>query len=325
MVPHHRIRIEGRNLVIGRTGAVIPLTWALARDATRRASFVTAVGAIRASRRLRGRPVRARVATSPMKVAPYYHAWAIAALADVALVGPDPDADARLFFHDDTTAEQGVADALNGRCTDIRKSRVARVFADVFGYPLAVDPTRHEGPLVARSEANGVHDGRVLDGPIAEPDPDTCYTRLVRTDAPDGLCSDLRTYVVGGRIPVVVEKRRPVRERFANRDQEDHLREPSEVFTPAERDDLVAFARAIGLDLGAMDVLRDRTDGRIYVVDVNKTDMGPPSALSLRARLRMVRRLSAAFAELVSERATDGIVDDAGLAPTETGGATDAG
>ena len=71
-----------------------------------------------------------------------------------------------------------------------------------------------------------------------------------------------------------------------------------------ERERLLDVAAAMGLDVGAMDVLRDRDDGRLYVVDVNKTDMGPPAALGLRERLRMVRALSRAFRQLVRERAT---------------------
>jgi hypothetical protein len=53
------------------------------------------------------------------------------------------------------------------------------------------------------------------------------------------------------------------------------------------------------LDWGGLDVLRDRTDGRLYVVDVNKTDMGPPIAMKLRDKITVTRRLAAAFRDLV--------------------------
>ena len=46
-----------------------------------------------------------------------------------------------------------------------------------------------------------------------------------------------------------------------------------------------------------MDVLRDRTSGRIFIVDANKTDMGPPVALKLGSKLRGTRRMAKAFAE----------------------------
>src|SRR3954454_7156229 len=48
-------------------------------------------------------------------------------------------------------------------------------------------------------------------------------------------------------------------------------RSTSHVFTPEEVRQILAFARAMGVDYGEFDILRDRSDGRIYVVDVNKT------------------------------------------------------
>jgi hypothetical protein len=40
------------------------------------------------------------------------------------------------------------------------------------------------------------------------------------------------------------------------------------------------LADRIGLDFGELDLLRDRADGRIYVVDVNPTVNGPTVVLS---------------------------------------------
>ena len=58
---HHRIHLRGGDLVIGRTGAVVPLSAALAREVVRRAVFAGAVGAIRLVRRI-ARMRRARKA-----------------------------------------------------------------------------------------------------------------------------------------------------------------------------------------------------------------------------------------------------------------------
>ena len=40
------------------------------------------------------------------------------------------------------------------------------------------------------------------------------------------------------------------------------------------------FCAKIGMDYGEVDVLRDRDDGRIYIVDANNTPSGPPSPIS---------------------------------------------
>jgi len=90
-------------------------------------------------------------------------------------------------------------------------------------------------------------------------------------------------------------KRRPVSSRFANMNSEVELSHADAHFTSDERDKLAAFTRAMKLDWGGLDVLRDRHDGRIYVVDVNKTDMGPPTALSLPDQVRAARGLARSF------------------------------
>ena len=48
----------------------------------------------------------------------------------------------------------------------------------------------------------------------------------------------------------------------------------------------------MSLDWGALDVLRDRNDGRIYVVDVNKTNIDPPIALPLCDKLSATKRVA---------------------------------
>ena len=74
------------------------------------------------------------------------------------------------------------------------------------------------------------------------------------------------------------------------------------MFTPAELDLIRAFTARMGLDWGGLDILRDRYDGRIYIVDVNKTDLGPVIALSWRDKVRSMNRLSQAFSRLVATR-----------------------
>lgn len=58
---------------------------------------------------------------------------------------------------------------------------------------------------------------------------------------------------------------------------------------------MTLFTEKLGLDWGGLDVLRDLDDGRIYIVDANKTDMGPPLALPLREKLRATHMLASAL------------------------------
>ena len=52
--------------------------------------------------------------------------------------------------------------------------------------------------------------------------------------------------------------------------------------------------------LGGLDILRDRQDGQIYIVDVNKTDLGPLIALSWVDKIRSMTRLGRALERLVA-------------------------
>ena len=220
----------------------------------------------------------------------------------------DPDAAWDVAFH--TMKTRGACalpedrPVVNRRCVDVSKGHVAETFERIFGYPLAVDPTTHDGPIVEKSDDNSAHDGRVLRGPLApgEIRPGRVYQRLI--DATRGeRAVDLRTPMMGGQVPIVIEKRRPIARRFENFQDVLLLHEPEEAFSADERDKLGRLARALGLDFGEVDALRDR-DGRLYVVDVNNRPAGP--AKELRADLkrrafdRMVPRLAAVVEGLLA-------------------------
>ena len=96
--------------------------------------------------------------------------------------------------------------------------------------------------------------------------------------------------------------RRPAHDaaaRFLPPNTDARLVDPATVFSTAELGQLAAFVAAMGADWCALDVLRDRGDGRIYVVDVNKTDAGPVIALPLRDKIASVAALAKALRALV--------------------------
>ncbi|HVN01014.1 MAG TPA: hypothetical protein VMT68_12450 [Caulobacteraceae bacterium] len=187
---------------------------------------------------------------------------------------------------------------VNFQCRDVSKSRVAAVFEAVFGYPLALDPTTTRGYAVEKSEAGGVNERRVVRCP-RQPAPGRIYQRLI-DNLEDNEVVDLRTPFVGGKPVVVFVKRRPIHRRFDTYNSQVSLARPEQVFSTAEIERLSAFVRAMKLDWGGLEILRDRASNRIYVVDVNKADM-PPLALTWRDKLRAVSRLARAFRQLIEE------------------------
>jgi len=221
---------------------------------------------------------------------PYYLLWGVLRRAGLRK-GQDPRVS--IAFTDKTrVGDIGLARGsfvLNGDCRDITKSRVAEVFEQVFGYALAVDPTTYHGAMVCKSEENGVHDGHILHGPCAAR-PGWVYQRAV--DNLDGdMVVDLRCPTVFGKLAVVCQKRRALARRFDNYNLSCELAEPEDVFSREELSKIEAFCAAMHLDWGGLDILRDRTDGRLYIVDVNKTDM-PVLILPTREKLEVSDRLA---------------------------------
>jgi hypothetical protein len=295
---------SGRNVRVKKTGARLVIDRTLLTDVWRWASLYAPVRVVGALRRV-VRP-SARVWFAPDKARPWYLVWNVATWAGARFASRPEDADVAFFFDDSTRGVPPAAPGLrviNGRCTDVSKSRVAEAFEAVFGYPLAVDPRTWTGPAVEKGELNGAHDGRTVLCPT-DPLPGRIYQRVV--DNSDGeYVDDLRTPMVAGRPAAVFVKRRPLRDRYANYNTRVTLTTPGAVFSPDEVERLSAFAAEMGLDWGGLDVLRDRASGRLYVVDVNKTDMGPPLALPWTDKLRAVGRLAKAFRTLVETRPED--------------------
>ena len=192
---------------------------------------------------------------------------------------------------------------LNGQLLSNAKSNVAATFEAVFGYSLAVDPTTHVGQMVEKSEVNAVHDGRLIQGPIALDDvqPESAYQRFIDTRDESGMVVDLRTPLYGGSVPLVYTKRRQVEDLFWTRTADTEILESAEVYSEKELALLSRFAEAMGLDYGEVDVLRDRREGRIYVVDVNQGPAGPPKKLAPPEASVAVSKLSAAFDRLVQD------------------------
>lgn len=283
-------------LRVRQTGAEVPYTLSVGKEVVDWFAFYAFVAGARVYNGVRLRR-GARIAFAPAPPRPWYLLWAVARLAGARFTAPER-ADYVFYFEDATVGgavpPEGPARPVNFGCQDVSKSRVAEVFERVFGYSLAVDPATWTGAAVEKSELNGAHDGRVVDCPRPARE-GYVYQRVIANTDDGVMVEDLRCPTVAGEIPAVFIKRRPVDDRFANYNCEVRLRRPEDVLSEDERLKLAAFAREMGLEWGGLDVLRDRRDQRIYVVDVNKTDMGPPTALPLADKARAALRLARAF------------------------------
>ncbi|MGE0828530.1 MAG: hypothetical protein AB7O04_04165 [Hyphomonadaceae bacterium] len=295
--------VSARGVVYRKTGARIHLDRSLAEEFWAWLRFFFAVRAEAAKRE-----PSFTMAFSPDRGRPWYLIWPVMRLAGGRLA-PVAEADVLMHFEDATYSMNAPpaharADAkrINFACTDVSKSRVAACFEAAFGYPLTLDPRDHRGPAVEKSEANGAHDGRIVECPTP-PLPGRVYQKLVDNRAASGdLVEDYRCPTIDGRPICVFIKRRPLGQRFANANTEVELIAPEAAFSQDELRRIADFARRMGLDWGGLDVLRDRSEGKLYIVDANKTDMGPPTALPLDQKLAAARLLASAFRDFIGAR-----------------------
>ena len=297
------LALERGGLRARKTGALVPLSPRNLVAMGRGFANYTATQGLRLGSSFS--PARTfRIAFLPHKPQPWYLIWSVLHAAGGRIVSDPALADAVFYFEDSTACnEDPLAEVLplpdslrriNCHCLDVSKSKVARVFEDVFGYALSLDPTQWQGEAVEKSEVNGAHDGRIITCPSERRD-GKVYEHVIANSDNGQFIEDLRTPMVGGEMALVYIKQRAMAYRFANTNDRVLLRRPEQIFSLEERAKLKAFCQAMQLDWGGLDVLRDRNSGKIYVVDVNKTDMGPPTALPLIEQVRSVKVLSRLF------------------------------
>lgn len=293
---------EWGRLRVKKTGAIVPFSKAIRSEVLAWFDFYFAV--TRAQREP-GAPFT--IAFAPDRPRPWYLVWPVLRLAGARFVNDPADADIVMQFEDVTRPTPVEAPAktrgrlMNFRCTDVSKTRVAEAFEAAFGYSLAVDPAAHSGDAVEKSEENGAHDGRIVQCPTAAR-PGRVYQRVVDNSIegrPD-LVEDIRTPTIGGKPAIVFLKRRRISDRFANANVEVVVAKPEDVYSQAELEAIERFTQILGLDWGGLDVLRDAREGRLYIVDANKTDMGPPTALPLAEKLHATRVMARAFRAYVT-------------------------
>jgi hypothetical protein len=279
------------------TGACIRLDAALLRDVLAWLTYYVPIRLNAAVRRLvQPGP---RLWFMPKTPPPWYLIWNASAWIGARPAISADKADACFYFEDATWISAGdaaLAQYINGRCRDVSKTHVAEVFAKVFGYELLIDPERTKGAVVEKSELNGAHDGVIVNCPTPRK-PGRVYQKLIETGSGD-LVEDLRTPCVGGEPVLVFIKRRRRGHRFANANADVSLADVQSVFSAPELERIRAFVSEMQLDWGGLDILRERHSGRLYIVDVNKTDM-PPLKLSFFDKMKASRQLGSALHTLV--------------------------
>lgn len=286
--------------LVKKTGHYVPANFSLFTDILAWMSFYTLAQGWRLWHRLKGHRAP-RIAFLPDQPRPWYFIWPVLHAAGAIIEKDVHKADVVFHFDDSTLSEARKPDIthpvkfINFDCRDVSKSLVATAYEKVSGYSLSVDPATYNGLMVEKSEINAAHDGRIVQGPAAAIEGKN-YQRLINNEIPGEMVEDLRTTIVAGEPTIVFRKRRSLARRFANENSDVRQLLPNDCFSADEMNIIRAFVKEIGLDWGGVDVLRDADTGKIYIVDANKTDMGPPIALPLGQKLRSTRLMARRFA-----------------------------
>jgi hypothetical protein len=236
---------------------------------------------------------------APDPARPWYLIWPSLFMTGGRAMKAGETPDVWMHFEDKThsasvTLPQDGKPRWNFDAKDLSKSAVASAFEEAFGYALALDPTTSDGVCVEKGEANGIHDGVIVTLPCARRQ-GKVYQHLIDNRAADGLVEDLRTPTVGGKPVCVYIKRRDVAHRFTNDNSDCWLRSVTDVFSADEVAKIERFCAILRLDWGGLDILRDAKSSLIYIVDANRTDMGPPIALALEDKISSTRLLAGAL------------------------------
>ncbi len=200
--------------------------------------------------------------------------------------------------------EYQVAEKLSGQYRvlnlynrDISKARVDQLHQEVFGYRTEIDPLTFQGKAVRKSDINAIHNYAVIDCPLTEREEGSFYQILINNEVENGTkVEDIRVPIIGGTISFAYRKHRDIAVRFKN---PIFCRpEPIEsLLSSAEIAQVNRLAESFRLDFGEMDVLRNRDDGRIYVIDVNNTPQGPPSGISPSDAQWAIKEMARHFAQ----------------------------
>lgn len=167
---------------------------------------------------------------------------------------------------------------INSACRDISKNHLGVLHKEVFGYSAEVDPTIGDGLMVKKNNLNAWHDGVIIRRPTQR-EPGFVYQCLIDNRCGHDLIEDIRVPYFSGELPYAYIKRRPIAFRFKDAHATVEIAHVRDLFTPTECRFIKTLCSSIALDYGELDILRNREDGKIYVVDVNKTPFGPPAGL----------------------------------------------
>ncbi|MGB1296181.1 MAG: hypothetical protein ACPG6V_11945 [Flavobacteriales bacterium] len=166
--------------------------------------------------------------------------------------------------------------AFNSDCFDIGKKIVDETFEKIFGYSITIDPMTYSGRCLMKCNENALGEIDEIDCPVEKIDPDFVYQKIIDNTVNENYIADMRVLIFGEDIPFIIDKWIPKANQYKKKGESKfspkyHLKNTNDLLSQEEQKLVIKMAKKMGLDCGEMDILRDKEDGKIYIVDVNKT------------------------------------------------------
>jgi hypothetical protein len=124
------------------------------------------------------------------------------------------------------------------------------------------------------------------------------YQRVIDNRDEQDRYFDYRAVYIQGEIVLVYRKFKHPLHRFTNETVSVDLLNTIP-FSEIECTAIASMASGLGIDYAELDALRDRSSGRLFVVDVNPTPWGPPAQLATEFQNEAVKRMAQAFSASV--------------------------
>jgi hypothetical protein len=157
---------------------------------------------------------------------------------------------------------------LNLAVTNVSKSYVDKIFTQVFGYSTLIDPFQQFGYAIRKSEKQAAHDATIIPLPVVS-EPGFIYQKLLDSRCSPSLCFDIRVPVFKNEIPFAFLKYKLIGEPIKSLAKVEFIEDPQTILSPQEIYNILKFSQAFGLDFGEIDLIRNNSDGRLYILDVN--------------------------------------------------------
>jgi len=191
---------------------------------------------------------------------------------------------------------------INYGCINISKRKIGIIFNKTFGYPILVNPFKHKGKAIRKSVWNASHDGKVIECPIEKDSHGVKKEKIFQkyVDAQEKeYFINIRVPIFGDNIPFVYLFYRKMKDRFNNKlVKVELINDTNSIFSNEEIKNTIDFCQGIGLDYGELDVLRDKKNGKLYIVDANDTPTGPPGHLDTEQFDYAINKLTISFEKM---------------------------